>query len=42
MKHLFFTPEGLKIIFSTLVVLLDCIIFGNTIAGVSGKENRFT
>ena len=42
MTHLFFTPEGLKITLTSIVVLLECIILGNTIAGEPGKENNYS
>jgi hypothetical protein len=41
MKQVFMSPEGLKIILGFLAVLLDCIILGNTIAGVPGKGNTY-
>jgi hypothetical protein len=39
MKLLFKTPEGLKIILGMILVLIDCFILGNTIAGMPVKEN---
>lgn len=41
MKLLFTSPEGLKIIIGMLVLLLDCFILNNTIAGTSVKENSY-